>query len=877
MATAIIRTDIKPRVSHSKKVANNFQRQRDLMDIYDTWYGDYRNHDEISRFDINYDLFNGRLDMDLYDDELCLNMDSEEIRFDFKNVTHYPLISQVANAMYGEMISRPFKPLAKDIGAFSQTLRNKKWNELLRELITSEIVEPIRQQVVESYMQQNGIQDIFQLTPEQMQQMEADITQRTSSKTPDQILDFMQNDFQTPTQRQAQQLLDYFVAAQDIKYKQQEGFKHAIITGREIYYIGDRHGEPVIELVNPKYFSWAGSQNTEWIQDGTWAKNEQWLTIEDAMQKHAEFLSRKSLKELEGYTEPMGGFRSGIGDPTRDPVQERVMYELSIEEGYLAKKYDHVNYKTKAGQSDIARLYSDVITKYGSTYGYAFGNFGIREAHICWRDKAKMYRVTRVVNGKEKHFWQREHYEPRNEDIEIREVWVDEIWEGTKLGSTGSADVYANIRPVPGQFKSIFNPFGTKLPYVGKTYNTHMNNARNVSIIDLGKSWQKEFDVTMAQIKHDMATDLGNVFLMSLGWKPEGWKWQEWFDVLRNGKILMTQLQKHGFGNIDPNLLRSINLSKATDIANKIQLLEYFRSNLIQAMNFNQARIGSIGQYTTNENIQQSQSASYNQTEGYFETHRKIVEKALNMFMNRARILYKDNEKRKIVLDDVTRTELEISPNFWYEEWAVQFSTSSEDIRRVEELRAQMLSFVQNGMSFDGILALTLADTPSDIAEIMKKETKRQEEMRQEQMRMQQEQFQAQLQAEQADKDKDRALKKQISDDQLASQERRTIIDLDKFRLQNDVDKNNIADTIQKALIEILAKKEIEAAKIAADREKLQEETRIEELKLGIQDKQTNADIAKAKADADAQLKELAIKEKQVAAQTAKKKPANGK
>lgn len=871
MATAITRTDIKPRVSHQKKIANDFQRQKDLMDVYDVWFGDYRDQGEIERFNINYDLFNGRLDMTLYDEDVCLNIESEKINFDFKNITHYPLISQVANAMYGEMISRPFKPLAKDLGSFSQTLRNKKWNDLLRDMINAEIVEPIRQQVTERYMQQNGIQDVFQLTPEEMEQMKADLSRGVSAKTPEEILNFMQNDFQTPTQRQAQQLLDYLVHHQDIKFKQQEGFKHAIVTGREIYYIGDRHGEPIFELVNPKYFTWAGSQNTEWFEDATWAKREQWLTIEDAMQKHAEYFTSKSLKELEGYTEPMGGFRSGIGDPTRDPIQERVMYELSIEDGYLAKKYDHVDYKTKAGQSEIARLYGDVIKKYGANYGYAFGNFGVREAHICWRDKRKMYRIGRIKDGEMKYFWQGEHYEPRPDDVEIREVWVDEIWEGTKLGSTGSNDLYVNIRPIPGQFKSIFNPFGNKLPYVGRNYNTHMNNSKNVSIIDLGKSWQKEFDVTMAQIKHDMATDLGNVFLMSLGWKPEHWKWQDWFDVLRNGKVLMTQLQKHGFGNIDPNLLRSINLSKATDIANKIQLLEYFRSNLIQSMNFNDTRIGAIGQYTTNQNIQQSQVASYNQTEGYFEVHRKIVERALNMFMNRARILYKTNEKRKLILDDVTRTELEMSPDFWYEEWAVEFSTSSEDIRRVEELRAQMMSFVQNGMSFEGILALTLADTPSDIMEIMKKENKRIEEQRQEQLKMQQEQFNAQLQAEAAEKEKDREFKRELQREQLRSQEARTQIDLDKFRIQNDVDRNNIADTIQKAILELAEKRNIEAAKLAVEREKLQEETRLKEMELGLKSAQAEADVEKAKRDADLKLKELQIKEKQANKPTAKK------
>lgn len=869
---AIIGQDIRRRVPHSKKVSNDFQRQKDIMDIYDLWYGDYRNYEQLDKYDVNYDLFNGRLDTSFYDEPVCLNIEGEEVKFDFKSVTHYPLISQVANAMHGEMISRPFKPIAKDLGSHSHTLRNKKWNELLRELIDFEILQPIKEQLTSDYLKQNGIQDIFKLTPEEMQQMEADIQNRLVAKTPEDILDFMQNDFETPTQRQAQQLLDYFVAHQDIKYKQQEGFKHAIITGTEIYYVGDRNGEPVFEMINPKYFTWAGSQNTEWFQDGTWAKYEQWLTIEEGTQRYAEYLTRSKYNDLEGLAEPLGGLRH-IGDPNKDFVQNRVMYEISMEGSPLSKKYDHVNYKTRQGQDDIKRLYADIIKKYGANYGYAFSNYGIREAHFTWRDKRKLHKVTRIVQGKEKHFWQDEHYEEKPGDIEIMEVWVDEIWEGTKLGSNGSEDLYLNIRPIPGQYKSIFNPYGTKLPYVGKDYNRHMGNARNVSIIDLGKPWQKEFDVTMAQVKHNMATDLGNVFLMSLGWKPESWKWSDWFDVLRNGKLLVAQLQKHGFGNIDPNLLRSINLSKASDIAHSIQLLDYFRGNLIRSMNFNDTRIGAIGEYSTNENIQQAQVASYNQTEGYFETHRKIVEKALNIFMNRARVVYKHKEKTKFILDDVARIELEVSPDFWYEEWAVEFSTSSEDIRRVEELRQQMLAFVQNGMSFDGVLALTLADTPSDIVNVMKKENKKMEEQRQEQLRIQQEQFQAQIEADKQDKEAERQLKVALETAKLQSQERRTAIDVDKFRLQNDVDRNNMADTLQKSIFEQEIKIKLEEAKLDFEKQKHADDVRLKEMELGIKNKDSNISAAKVDLEDDRKKEELKIKEKEVKAKAKQKPP----
>jgi hypothetical protein len=136
--------DSKRRVSYSKKIANDYKRMRDLMDVMDFNNGCYRDTELIEKFKINYDLFNGRLDVSLYDDPICFNIENQKVKFSFNSITHYPLISQVANAMYGEMIARPFKPMAKDIGTTSQTLRNKKWNELLKEMLQADVINPIK-------------------------------------------------------------------------------------------------------------------------------------------------------------------------------------------------------------------------------------------------------------------------------------------------------------------------------------------------------------------------------------------------------------------------------------------------------------------------------------------------------------------------------------------------------------------------------------------------------------------------------------------------------------------------------------------------------------------------------------------------------------
>jgi hypothetical protein len=519
------------------------------------------------------------------------------------------------------------------------------------------------------------------------------------------------------------------------------------------------------------------------------------------------------------------------------------MYELSIEDGVLAKKYKDLDYKTKKGQYDYMNLYRDIIDKYGAQYGEALSNYGIREVHVCWRDTRRMKRVTRLENGEEVKYWKDEHYTARPSDIKVVEVKVNEIWEGYKIGGVGGGDtLYKKIRPLPGQFKSIFNPYGTKLPYYGKSYNTHMNNAKNVSIIDLGKPWQKEFDVTMAMIKHDMATDIGRVFLMSLDLKPENWSWQQWFNGMRNGKVLMTNLRKHGYGQFNPDNLRAIDLSRASDIAQKVDYLNLVRQNLILAMNSNPTRMGAIGQYSTNENIVSSQTASYNQTEGYFETHRKIVEHALNAFINRAKMLYRKNNKRNVIFDDVARTELEISPDFWYEHWAIEISTSTEDIRRMEELRVNMLTFLQNGMGHKAIIEMQFAKNPGDILDIVNKEDKRQQELIQAQTQAEaqrlKEEREFEIQKIQMDQQFDFAKQER----QLQSQEQRVLLDREKFLMAEDINFNKVPDIVEKSHVDNTSKEKIKAAELALEQQKLELER--EKLRL---DKENNEEQNKLK------------------------------
>jgi|GEM_PF-3132831 len=828
--------ELKRRVSGKAKRSGDFKRAKEMMEIIDNYYGMYRDPGKIDKYNLNYDLFNGRLDVNLYDDPMSIKMGGEDVVLDQNAIVHYPFISQIARAMHGEQKIRPFMPVAKDMGPRAMTMRKMKYNDMIKEMMNANIIAPMREKIFQAWMQENGVTDPRQMPPEMQQQMQSDIQNRMNARTPAEIMDYMENQYSTPTQRAAQQMTDFLVDFLDIKYKQDEGFKNAIITGEEIYYVGDRNGDVTFDVINPKYFSWLGSQHTTRYEKGDWAKYEQWFSVEASMQRHAMTLRKKDLKELEKYVEPIGGMQN-IGDAKYDPIKRKVMYDLSDSTNPHRSAYEDMNVGLRNDHNTLMNLYGNVIKNFGGTYGTSLSNYGIREAHCTWRDKRLLKYVIRINpnSGQKESYWLDEHYEPQPQDTEVSEIWIDQVWEGTKLGTYQNA-IYTDIKPVLGQYKSIFDPFDVDLPYYGMAFNTHMNNSKNVSPIDLGKSFQKEIDATMSNLRFDMATDIGKVFMMDLTMKPENWTWQEFMSSVKTAKIAPINTNQSGTP-VDHNLAKPIDLSRIADISSKLDYLQTLRQFLVQAMLFNDARVGAIGEYATNTNTRANQSASYNQTEDFFDTHRKIVERALNGLINRAKAIYKDNDHRKeVIFDDITLTEMEVNEDFWFEANGIMVSLSGEDLRNVERVKELGLTLAQNTMSPKAVLELSMSKTPTDVMDIMRREAKVAQQAQQQAMEAQMQAVQAARQSEIEDRDAKFQHEFRMAAIDNQSKERRSMLEASQFERQADVDNNKVADSVERERI----KEQVDREKMALDHEIKVEELKLKEKEVEIKEKVAN-------------------------------------
>lgn len=808
--------EIKPRASRLEKQRNNFERQISIIDRLDTYYGSVRDIRRLKKFGINYDLMNGRLDTNLYESPDYCKIGDETVTIKQGEIPHIPIIAQVTNALRGEQQFKPWKISVEDMSPLKDTIEAEEYSKLLKDYINNNVIAANQQKATAQFMQSLDPQMLAMLTPQDLQEIQSQINNTAISMTPEQIIEYMSNEYKNPIAKQGQEIMNFLDSHFNIKNKEVEGFTHSIATAEEYYYInvGERGIE--FDMVPPDALTYGGPLEEEWVQKMDWAKRERWTTITDVKVRYAEVLKSEHIDELDKYYEPIFTARNhrnlDEGQATR-----RYQYEFSVDPEGLVQQFGDQDPTKKENFRNISAAYAYVQSKYGD--GTALSNYAIRETHFVWKDERKMYRVFRIENGILKKYYFDEHYQKIPEDFSVKEIYVPEVWEGTKLGTDDP--IYLNIRPLKYQYKDIDDPFSVELPYIGKKYNVFRNRSENVSLVDLMKQFQRDYDTEMAALRKDMRTNMGRMFMMLVNAKPDNLKWEDFIKIGRDYNFLLIDTAKKGM-HADPNLFREINMSKMSEIADRIVLLREILNNLYSVAGFNTHRIGQGGQYATNGNIMQQQQSSYNQTEPMFETHRLIVEAALNRLMNVARLYYKENpELLKNVLSPTSMIELEVGYPFWYSYFNVKLETSGKVARQVEILKQYIQAFIQNGMKPRDIIELSLAESKNDLYDILMRIDKENQAQLEQANQMTQQQFQMQAEEAARARQEEAQLKLQMQAMDIESKERRSQEDSMKFAYAQDINQNNMSDLYESKILEIEQRKKEHEDKIALEYAKL--------------------------------------------------------
>lgn len=817
-------TDYPLWVTDLQKKSNDFAMAKDFMDYFDMV--NEVSPDKVRRLQENFELHAGRWpDIQKINPSIKIQLGDENAVLGSGLLNHYPIVDRVSKSVVADLQMRPLIPIIRDNSSKARNHRDRIRLERVKAYFQNAVLGPELQRVTQQYDMQNGIIDPIRLSIEDQRQRQFDIERRFREETPEEIFNYMQR-LNTPDELVAEALFKEGLRYTKARRKFATGGENAVVTAEEYYRMGIINKMPYLEVLNPKWVIWGGSEHCEFAEDGQFAKYVQYLTPEDVITKYSTHLMGKDVKRLSDIYSEIPGYsndRERGQDSNRQGIQRRLV-DLFADNPQLQAEVDP---RTREGQDKLKALYANIT--HHSRDGY-----GIKESYITWRWMRRVKFVTRLENGVLETYIRDHHYkkDPFAGDIEVNEHAIPQTWHGVKLGD----EFYINIKPIEYQYNNINDPFDVKLGIYGGKYNTFQNNVRNASLIDLGKPWQYKYNVLMKKMEEHQATDIGKVFLGTSTMRPKGWSWAQWYKSLFVARTAIVRNHREGVNNLDASFFRSVDLSRTDTIASDIQQLEYFENKVITAMYYSPQKIGDISQYATNQNTQMAVQGVDRQMFRFHERNRQIKENVLTAFLHLCLYAYKDNEQVKsTVLDDFLKAHYELNFNTTegnFSNFTLHVVDDFQESEKLNQMRNLALTFLQNGMTPSQLAALMEAESVSEVKQFL-------EDIEREQKRAEEEQFKREESLlEQQRKNAEAQLQLQQAFLQAeAERERQTKIrlaEINSLQLENanDVDRDKINDALERTILEIESKEKLENRKMDQERDLALRKLQIEDKKV---------------------------------------------
>lgn len=828
-----------------QKARSEFKLAKEMMNFYDMFYAP--DPDRIAKINENFNLHSGRWpELENMNTGSTFSVGNENFYLDNGNLVHLPVIDTVTKNIVADIIGTPITPTIRDKSAKGRTYRDRVVIEQLQNYFSKKYIEPRIAELQAKYLAQLGVNDPNQLPPEEIQKMQQTVDAQVKESTPEDIMEIF-NKTRTPEEIISQVVIDDAIESQDIKNKTDIGGEYAVVTAEEYYKLGIKRNEPTMEPLNPKYVVWIGSEHTEYSEDGVMAKYEEYLAPEDVIQQYGDKLVKANIKTLEKYFSVIPGYSGPNITESKDGKQYIDAFSANMAETVGKDPYlSSLNFDTSVGQEALKSLYQSISHTHRD-------GLGIRVCYITWKWQRPMKIITRVEDGVKKELIRDSHYvlNPLIGDIAEREIIAPQVWHGTILGTPADA-FYIDVEPVPFQYLNPDNPFDVKLTIYGGKYNTFHNNAKNASFVDLGKPWNFKFNLKAKKMEEDEVNNLGTLLHTTAASKPVGWTWTEWYTSIRKSKVIVSSSHFEGANQNDLNAIKAIQLSNVQDQVNDIKMMEFWEERIFSSMYYNKAKLGQLGQYTTNVNAQIASSGAEKQMAKFHNKHRIIVLRALTRFLDNALIAYRDNEQKKSILfDEFSRAYIEnILEPFPIGQMSLYITNDFEEKAKVEQLRNLSLSILQNKGSIVDIAQIYSVNSIVGIQEILERSERKSQKEAELNHQREMEKLQQQQQADEAI-----LAKKAAMDSAEREKDRLNKVDLAtigsmQLANANDINKDGVNDALDRDIIN----NEIKRQKIKSDEQAAKD-------KLVLDKERVKQEQLKAQRDYEIAMEDLRIKE----------------
>lgn len=765
---------------------------------------------------INYDLLRGVLHMS--DMESILNPEHQKIEFAREKIPHYPIMNSKLNVLIGEESKRvfDFRVVVTNPNSISEIENTKR----------------------------DAIKERLQKLIADQSQSEEDFNQNLEK-----LGDYFTYEYQDMREQRANNLLNHYMKELNIPLEFNKGFRDAMAVGEEIYQCDIRGGEPTFEKVNPLKIRVYKSGYSNKIEDADMiAIEDYWQPgrIIDTYYEEIASLSAEDRKKLQELLD--NNVSSGSSDADSiDNIDERngfVNMNLVGEEAIATGYY-----------FDPMGLFSDGVDESMMPYDIA-GN--VRVLRVYWKSRRKIKKVKSYDSetGEEIfNFYPETYIIDKDKGEEETIFWVNEAWEGTKIGK----DIYIGMRPRVVQYNRLSNPSRCHFGIVGSIYN--MNDDRPFSLVDMMKPYNYLYDAIHDRLNKHIAKNWGKIIQLDLAKIPKGWDVAKWLYFAQANNLAIIDSFKEGTSGVSIGKLAGalnnassgvIDAEMGNIIQQEINLLDYIKMEMSDVVGISKQREGQVSNRETVGGVERATLQSSYITEWLFYTHDDVKKRALECFLETAKIAFKGRSlKFNYILGTGALQVAEIDGDEFAES---DYGLIVDSSNGTQELNSKLDTLAQAALqnqtiNFSTVMKLygscSLAEKQRMVENNEKKLQEQVQQQQQQQMQIQQQQIQQAAATEQAKMEQEYKIHSEDNETKILIAQINSQAEADRLALMNkdyeeqDVytqkDKAELAEKIREFDLKLKLDKE----KLAHDKDKAAKEQEIKRRQINKQSKTT--------------------------------------
>lgn len=647
---------------------------------------------------INYDLLNGKLHMS--DMMMVINPDNIEAGFIPDRIQHYPIMNSKLNVLRGEESKRVFdyRVVVTNPNSISEIEENKR-NELFQR-----------------------VQQLIAETSQSEDEFNAEL---------EKLNEYYTYEWQDLKEIRANALLNHYWKELNMPLMFNQGFMDAMTVAEEIYICDIVGGEPTIERLNPNKVRVFRSGASNKIEDADVIVIEDYWSPGKIIDTFYDVLTKKDMEYIENMPNTLGQSSTSM-----DNIDDRFAY---VDKQLFGEDVSSEYFFGGAFESDSSLLPYDIA-----------GN--IRVLRVFWKSRRKIKKVKSYdpVTGEEEFNFYPENYVLKKELGEEEEIfYVNEAWEGTKIGS----DIYVNMRPRVVQYNRLSNPSRCHFGIVGSIYN--LNESKPFSLVDMMKPYNYLYDAIHDRLNKLMAKNWGKIITLDLAKVPAKWDIDKWMYYARTNNIAVIDSFKEGnIGAATGKLAGALNNASSgvidAELGNIIQqninLLEFIKMEMSDVAGISRQREGQVSNRETVGGVERATLQSSHITEWLFVTHDDVKRRALECFLETAKIALKGrNKKFQYILSDNSMKIMDIDGDEFSE---CDYGLVVDNSNAIQELQQKMDMLAQAALqnqtlNFSTIMKLY---NSSSLAEKQRMVERNEQQLVERQQQAQQQQLETQRQ-----------------------------------------------------------------------------------------------------------------------------------